>query len=244
LSIGEFSTPAFIVSGLENPIRMRRLSYSLIALVTLISAPQLVCQIAVSEPIRWVSDIERFEAADLRHFPVAGSIVFAGSSSIAGWSTLNKDFGYLPVLNRGIGGSTLHDNVQSVDRIILPYKPPLIVLYSGENDLAEGRTPQQVLQDFQTFVSIVHAKLPATRIVFVSIKPSIARWSMTDSIRATNRLIQDYVGTDKKLHYIDVFTPMLDASGQVRRELFVADGLHMNARGYSIWRRLIQPTLR
>lgn len=223
---------------------MRRTSYSLIAIIALVCAPKVVCQTAVSEPVRWVSDIERFEAADRSHFPVAGSIVFAGSSSIAMWQTLNKDFGYVPVLNRGIGGSTLYDNVQSVDRIILPYKPPLIVLYSGENDLAEGRTPEQVLQDFQTFVSIVHAKLPATRLVFVSIKPSIARWSMTDSIRATNRLIQDYVGTDKKLQYVDVFTPMLDASGQVRRELFVADGLHMNARGYSIWRRLIQPTLR
>lgn len=223
---------------------MRRTSYSLIAVIALFFVRQVVCQTAVSEPLRWVSDIERFEAADRSHFPVAGSIVFAGSSSIAMWQTLNKDFGYVPVLNRGIGGSTLYDNVQSVDRIILPYKPPLIVLYSGENDLAEGRTPEQVLQDFQTFVSIVHAKLPATRLVFVSIKPSIARWSMTDSIRATNRLIQDYVGTDKKLQYIDVFTPMLDASGQVRRELFVADGLHMNARGYSIWRRLIQPTLR
>jgi lysophospholipase L1-like esterase len=223
---------------------MRRLSYSLIALVTLISAPPLVCQTAVGEPLRAAADIERFEAADRRHFPAPGSIVFAGSSSIAKWSTLNEDFGSLPVFNRGINGYTLHDNVQSVDRIILPYKPPLIVLYSGENDLAEGRTPEQVLQDFQTFVSIVHAKLPATRIVFVSIKPSIARWNMTDSIRATNRLIQDYVVTDKKLQYVDVFTPMLDASGQVRRELFVADGLHMNARGYSIWRGLIRPVLR
>jgi lysophospholipase L1-like esterase len=223
---------------------MRRLSYSLIALVALASAPQLVCQTAVSEPVRGASDIERFEAADRAHFPAPGTIVFAGSSSIARWETLDKDFAGIPVLNRGIGGYTLHENVQSLDRIILPYKPPLIVLYSGENDLTEGRTPGQVFQDFQTFVSIVHAKLPATRLVFVSIKPSIARWSMTDSIRATNRLIQDYVGTDKKLQYIDVFTPMLDASGQVRRELFVADGLHMNARGYSIWRRLIQPTLR
>ena len=78
----------------------------------------------------------------------------------------------------------------------------------------------------------------------MSIKPSIARWSLTDSIRATNRLIHDYVAGDKKLQYVDVFTPMLDASGQVRRELFVADGLHMNARGYSIWRGLIQPVLR
>ena len=223
---------------------MRRTSGSLIALIALVCAPQVICQTAVSEPLRWVSDIERFEAADRSHFPVARSIVFAGSSSIAMWQTLDKDFGYVPVLNRGIASSTLHDIVQSADRIVLPYKPPLVVLYSGENDLAEGRTPAQVLQEFQAFISIVHAKLPATRVVFVSIKPSIARWSLAVSIRETNRLIKDYTGKDKRLAYVDVFTPMLDASGRPRRELFLPDGLHMNARGYAIWRRLIEPMLR
>jgi lysophospholipase L1-like esterase len=228
----------------ESKIRMRRSSYPLIAVVALFSAPQLVCQTAVSEPPRGQAEIDRFEAADRAHFPARGSIVFAGSSSIARWETLDKDFASIRVLNRGIGGYTLHENVQSFDRIILPYKPPIIVLYSGENDLTEGRTPNDVFQDFRTFVSLVHAKLPATRVVYVSIKPSIARWALTDSIRAANRLIRDYVGKDKTLQYIDVFTPMLDASGQVRRELFVEDGLHMNASGYAIWRKLILPTLR
>jgi lysophospholipase L1-like esterase len=222
---------------------MRKTFYSLIAFSALICAPQVVCQTAVSEPVPVLSDIARFEAADRAHFPAPGSIVFAGSSSIAGWETLEKDFAGLPVLNRGIGGYTLHENVESLDRVILPYRPPVIVLYSGENDLTEGRTPAQVFQDFRTFVSIVHARLPATRIVFVSIKPSIARWGLADSIRETNRLIQDYTGKDKRLAYIDVFTPMLDASGKPRGELFLADGLHMNARGYSLWRRLIQPIL-
>jgi len=223
---------------------MLRLPYRLIALAALVAAPQLVCQTAVSEPPRGQAEIDRFEAADRAHYPAPGTIVFAGSSSIARWESLDKDFTGIPVLNRGIGGYTLHENVQSFDRIVLPYKPPIIVLYSGENDLTEGRTPEDVFQDFQNFVALVHTKLPATRIVYVSIKPSIARWALTDSIRAANRLIQDYVGKDKTLQYIDVFTPMLDASGQLRRELYVEDGLHMNASGYAIWRKLILPTLR
>jgi lysophospholipase L1-like esterase len=223
---------------------MLRLSSRLIALAALVTAPQLVCQTAVSEPPRGQAEIDRFEAADRAHYPAPGTIVFAGSSSIARWESLDKDFAGIPVLNRGIGGYTLHENVQSFDRIILPYKPPIIVLYSGENDLTEGRTPDDVFQDFQNFVALVHTKLPATRVVYVSIKPSIARWALTDSIRAANRLIQDYVGKDKTLQYIDVFTPMLDASGQFRRELYVEDGLHMNASGYAIWSRLIKPALR
>jgi len=223
---------------------MLRLPHRLIALAALVAAPQLVCQTAVSEPPRGQAEIDRFEAADRAHYPAPGTIVFAGSSSIARWESLDKDFAGIPVLNRGIGGYTLHENVQSFDRIILPYKPPIIVLYSGENDLTEGRTPDDVFQDFQNFVALVHTKLPATRIVYVSIKPSIARWALTDSIRAANRLIRDYVGKDKTLQYIDVFTPMLDASGQLRRELYVEDGLHMNATGYAIWSRLIKPALR
>jgi lysophospholipase L1-like esterase len=223
---------------------MRRSSYSLVALVALLAAPQLVCQTAVSEPVRGSAEIARFDSADRAHFPARGTIVFAGSSSIARWETLDKDFAGIPVLNRGIGGYTLHESVQSFDRLVLPYKPPLIVLYSGENDLAEGRTPNDVFQDFQAFVTLVHAKLPATRVVYVSIKPSILRWALTDSIRAANRRIRDYVRKDKKLQYVDVFTPMIDGSGQVRHELFGEDGLHMNASGYAIWRRLIRPTLR
>jgi len=223
---------------------MRVLPGSLIAVIALVYAPQVVCQTAVSEPLRWVSDIEQFEATDRVHPPVPGSIVFAGSSSIAMWETLDKDFGYFPVLNRGISGSMLADNVQSVYRIVLPYKPPVVVIYAGENDLVEGETPERVLHDYQTFTSIVHRKLPATRVVFVSIKPSIARDSLMGKIRETNRLISNFTRTDKRLGYVDVFTPMLDPSGRPRRELFLDDGLHMNARGYAIWRDRIMPVLR
>jgi lysophospholipase L1-like esterase len=222
---------------------MRLLSGSLIATFFLVGAPQVVCQTAVSEPLRWVSDIEQFEQADRVHPPVPGSIVFVGSSSIAIWA-LEKDFGYIPVLNRGISGSMLADNVQSVYRIVLPYKPPLVVIYAGENDLVEGETPDRVLHDYQTFTSIVHRKLPTTRIVFVSIKPSIAREALKGKFRETNRLISNFTRTDKRLGYVDVFTPMLDASGRPRPELFLDDGLHMNARGYAIWRERIRPVLR
>jgi lysophospholipase L1-like esterase len=223
---------------------MRVLSGSLIAAFALVGAPQVVCQTAVSEPLRWGSDIQQFEAADRVHPPVAGSIVFAGSSSIAMWGTLEKDFCRFPVLNRGISGSMLADNVHSVYRIVLPYKPPVVVIYAGENDLVGGKTPERVLHDYQTFTSIVHRKLPTTRIVFVSIKPSLARDSLIGKIRETNRLISNFTRTDKRLRYVDVFTPMLDPSGRPRRELFLGDGLHMNARGYAIWRERIRPVLR
>jgi lysophospholipase L1-like esterase len=223
---------------------MRRPLPSLIALSMLVCAPQVYGQTAVSQPLRWAPDIARFEAADRKLPPMAGSVVFVGSSSIAMWENLQLDFPMVPVLNRGIGGSLLADNVQSAERIVIPYKPHLVILYSGENDLVEGQSPSSILHEFQTFTSIVHKKLPTTRVVFISIKPSIARWTLKDKIRETNRLIKEYVHTDKRLAYVDVFTPMLDTSGHPRHDLFLEDGLHMNANGYAIWRELLEPIVR
>ena len=231
---------------------MRGLSRPLFAALFLACAPavapsaatQVVPQTAVSGATQWEPDILRFEAADRVNSPRPGGVVFVGSSSIRMWETLEADFPGLPVLNRGFGGSELSDAVRFADRIVTPYKPRVVVLYAGDNDLAAGETPAQVSEDFQSFVAIVRRKLPATRIAFVAIKPSPARLNIMDKARETNQLIRDYARGDDKLTYVDVFTPMLDASGKPRQELFLEDGLHMNANGYAIWRDLIAPILR
>jgi lysophospholipase L1-like esterase len=207
-------------------------------------ATQVVSQPAVSSASQWEPDILRFEAADRVNPPRPGAAVFVGSSSIRMWETLEADLPGLPVLNRGFGGSELSDAVRFADRIVTPYKPRVVVLYAGDNDLAAGKTPAQVFNDFQSFVGIVRRKLPETRIAFVAIKPSLSRLNIMDKARETNQLIHDYARGDGKLTYVDVFTPMLDASGKPRQELFLEDGLHMNASGYAIWRDLIAPILR
>jgi len=199
---------------------------------------------AISAPSQWEPDIAQFEAQDRATPPRLGSIVFVGSSSIRMWTTLDRDFPGVPVLNRGFGGSEAGDVAQFAERIVVPYKPPVVVFYAGDNDLAAGKTPAQVLAAFQSFVGTMHRDLPRTRVVFVAIKPSIARWNIVDKMRAANQLVRDYVSTDDRLAYVDVFTPMLDASGQPRRELYLEDGLHMTPAGYAIWRDLIAPAIR
>ena len=223
---------------------MRAFTRPLIALLLLACGSQPLRQAAVSPPSQWESDIVSFEIADRTNPPPAGGIVFVGSSSIRMWQTLQSDFPGLPVLNRGFGGSGLSDVVRFANRIVVPYKPRIVVLYAGDNDLNAGKTPERVFSDFMQFVAIAHRELPSTRVAFVAIKPSIARANIIDKTRATNQLIRDYVDTDTRFVYVDVFTPMLDASGQPRRELFLEDGLHMNAKGYAIWRDLIAPVLR
>jgi lysophospholipase L1-like esterase len=229
---------------------MRTPLRSFIVLWLLGCSPQVVGQSAVSSsptvsvPSQWDADIARFEAQDRANPPRPGSIVFVGSSSIRMWASLDRDFPDVPVLNRGFGGSEAGDVAQLAERLVVPYKPPVVVFYAGDNDLAAGKTPTQVLNAFQSFVATMHRDLPATRVVFVSIKPSIARWSIVDNMRQANRLVREYVRTDPRLVYVDVFTPMLDASGQPRRELYLEDGLHMTTAGYAIWRERIAPVIR
>jgi lysophospholipase L1-like esterase len=229
---------------------MRSRSHFSLLLCLLACAPQVVVRNpvtvvpAVSAPSQWEPEIAQFEAQDRATPSRPGSIVFVGSSSIRMWTTLDRDFPGVPVMNRGFGGSEAGEVAQFAERIVVPYKPPVVVFYAGDNDLAAGKTPAQVLAAFQSFVATIHRDLPRTRVVFVSIKPSLARWAIVDKMRAANQLVRDYVSTDSKLAYVDVFTPMLDASGQPRRELYLKDGLHMTPVGYAIWRDLIGPVIR
>jgi lysophospholipase L1-like esterase len=190
---------------------------------------------------RFEDEIANFEAADRVSPPPRGSVLFVGSSSIRVWPNLKTDFPNVAVLQRGFGGSTLDEVDHYAPRIVLPYCPRLIVLYAGDNDLAEGRTPEQILADFKTFVGLVRSPMPKTRIIFVSIKPSTARVALLGKMRVANTLVRNYIATDPSLTYVDVFTPMLGPTGLPRGELFQSDGLHMNAQGYAIWRGLLQP---
>lgn len=189
-------------------------------------------------------EIRAFEAADGRKAPPRGAVLFVGSSSIRMWKTLEKDLPDLTVINRGFGGSTIRDSIRYADRIVIPYEPKRIVLYAGDNDIAQGKTAEQVLSDFKKFVTTVRSKLPGVPIDFIAIKPSIKRWGMVEQMREANRLIREYAASGKNLGYIDIFTPMLGDDGMPRKDLFVEDGLHLNGKGYELWTKVVGEALR
>jgi lysophospholipase L1-like esterase len=196
-----------------------------------------------TNPAQWEKDIQAFEAADKASPPPPGGILFIGSSSIRLWKTLGQDFPNQPVLNRGFGGSRVPDSTWFAPRIVLPYRPRLIVMYAGGNDINDGRSAEQVASDFTQFVETVRKSLPATRIAYISIAGNPARWAQVDRVRQANKLIESYTTRTPNLAFIDIFPHMLDASGQPRPELFVEDRLHMNAAGYAIWTRIVAPFL-
>ncbi len=196
-----------------------------------------------SKSSQWESAIRDFEAQDKTNPPPKGSIVFVGSSSIRMWKTLPEDFRELPVVNRGFGGSQMIDSIQFADRIVLPYQPRQVVVYAGDNDLAAGKKPEEVAQDYQAFVQKIRAILPETIITYISVKPSPSRWRLRDSVREVNRRIAHLTEGDRRLQFVDVFTPMLGPNGEPRPELFLKDQLHMNRQGYELWTAALRPYL-
>jgi len=193
---------------------------------------------------RFAREIDQFDEADRTTPPAPGGIVFVGSSTIRMWTTLAEDFAGLPVLNRGFGGSTFPEALHYLQRTVVRYHPRTVVVYEGDNDLASGRTPQQIADDYRAFVRGVRDSLPNARIVFLAIKPSPSRWKLESQRREANRLVSAIVSTDPNQTFVDVGTPMLDAAGRPRPELFRDDSLHMTPAGYVIWRSTVAPILK
>lgn len=190
----------------------------------------------------WEEDMQRFAAEDAVAPPPREAVLFTGSSSIRLWTTLAADFPEVAVINRGFGGSEIRDSTWYAGRTVVPYAPRQVLLYAGDNDLFSGRTPMQLRDDFRAFVQRVRRDLPRVRIAYISNKPSPSRAALLESQREANALIAADARR-LKVDFIDVFTPMLDAQGRPREDLFVEDRLHMNAAGYALWRQVIAPYL-
>jgi lysophospholipase L1-like esterase len=209
-------------------------------LLTLILAAFVSVQEA--KPDRWEADIQAFEKKDRENPPPQGEIVFAGSSTMRMWKTADS-FPDLKVINRGFGGSQMADSVKYADRIILPYKPRIVVVYAGTNDLAAGKTPEKILEDWEALVKKIHDALPKTRILFIATKPTIKRWAIIDKQRKLNGLVAEQVKGDKRLGFIETGAAFLGDDGKPRADLLLKDGLHLNPEGYKILSALVRPYL-
>jgi lysophospholipase L1-like esterase len=192
---------------------------------------------------RWEKDIVAFERMDATNPPPKRAIVFTGSSTIRLWSTLPSDFPNCKIINRGFGGCEIEDVTHFADRIIFPYEPRMVFLRAGGNDLWGGKSPERVFEDFKDFVQAVHAKLPKTDIVFISLSPSIARWKQADKEKEVNRMVHNYIRMHEHLKYIETYEVPLDRNGQPRPELFRNDKLHFNSEGYKLLAEKVRPYL-
>jgi lysophospholipase L1-like esterase len=197
-----------------------------------------------NDPARWEAAIRKFEDADKLTPPPQSGIVFIGASSIVRWN-LPESFPELGAraINRGFGGSLVADSTRYADRIVVPYKPQNVVFYAGDNDIEANRTPEQIAGDFAAFEKKVHAALPSTEIIFISIKPSIRRWAWIEQIKAANALVKQYCAAHPHLAFVDIVPQMIGPDGKPRKELLLDDGLHMTPAGYKVWNDALRPHL-
>jgi len=187
--------------------------------------------------------VVEYEAADRVTPPPRDAILFAGDSQFYRWKTIHEDLPGYTLINRGIDSFQFRDLIDYVDRLVIPYAPRLIVLHVGGNDVHNGRTPAQVLEDFGTFVRLVRAKLPAVPIVYSSITPGPGRWDEAPERRETNRVLREYIATQPGLKFVDLWDVMLTPEGKPRDDLWVEDRVHPNHAGYLVRVRLTRPFL-
>ena len=218
--------------------------------IALFLAPQPACAQAQSSAqaapaphdfARWEKEITAFEDSDKSNPPPKNGIVFTGSSTIRMWKTLGQDFPGQKTINRGFGGSEIVDATHFADRIIFPYQPKMVFLRAGGNDIHAGKTPAQILQDFQEFVAKVHQKLPTAQIIYISISPAPSRWPETDKYREANRLIREAALSMPFVGYCETFDMVLGPDGIARHELYINDMLHFNSEGYKLLAEHVRP---
>lgn len=215
----------------------------LLSLLSAIAAVQTGGPGADPDPNRFAKEIEAFAQWDSKNAFPAAPVLFVGSSSIRMWRTA-EGFPGLPVTNRGFGGSHISDVLHFLDRIVLPYKPKIIVFYAGDNDIAGKKSPQRVRDDYRKFVTLVGAELPEARFLFVTIKPSGRRWELWPEMNEANDLIRTFCEKDDRLFFADLGTPLLDSEGKPDDGFFLADRLHLNAKGYAAWNKALAPILK
>ena len=192
---------------------------------------------------RWEPVIQQFEAADEENPPPENAILFAGSSSIVFWRSLSDDMAPLAVLNRGFGGSQMFELNMFRDRIVTPYKPRAVLVYEGDNDVAAGKQPDEIVAEYRDFVDHLAKRLPDTDVYFIAVKPSILRAHLWSTMVEVNNALRELADEHGHVRFLDTSTPMLSEDGTVNADLLVDDGLHMNAEGYAIWTGVVRPIL-
>lgn len=189
--------------------------------------------------LRWMKEFMAFDDEEMGK----NHTVFTGSSSIRLWPDLKKNFKNKNILNRGFGGSEIQDLLNHTDRLIFRYAPKRVVIYSGDNDIWSGKAPDRVAEDFKKLFNKIRTRLPETEIYFISIKPSPSRQKKFEEINHTNDQVREFLERQENSYFVDVYSQMLDEQGNPREDLYVEDMLHLNAKGYDLWNKILKQYL-
>jgi lysophospholipase L1-like esterase len=193
---------------------------------------------SAQDPTRFQKEIDAIKINDTA-YKNKSVILFTGSSTIRMWKSLHIDFENKPVVNHGFGGSEMSDLLYYADDLILSYQPSQIFIYEGDNDISAGKTTQQIIAAADSLLKKIRMKMPQVPVYFISAKPSKARWHLQKKYIDFNSSLKSFVSKKKNVYFLDLWKPMIDGNGVVFQDIFIEDGLHMNAKGYAIWKKEI-----
>lgn len=200
----------------------------------------LSISLSAQDPTRFQSEIDNLLTADssVKHKKI---ILFTGSSSIRMWKSLATDFPNHNTLNRGFGGSEMTDLLYYAEQLIIKHHPKEIFIYEGDNDINSGKSPDEILKTADQLLTLIRTKLPKNiKIFFISPKPSLARWHLKETYLTYNQQLKSWTKQHKKVFFVDVWSPLLNSNGEVLKDIFIQDGLHLNEKGYKIWAKAIE----
>lgn len=197
----------------------------------------------IPEGNKWEKELRAFEAIDATNRPPKHPIIFTGSSSIRLWKELPADFPNYPVVNRGFGGSELSDVNQFFERLVLQYRPKQVVVFAGVNDISNGKSVDRVVADLKTLRDRLHAELPKTKFVYLALALNPARWDQREKVRAVNRAAAELLATDPRDTFLDTTSVMLGPDGNPKPDIYRDDNLHMNRKGYELWKPIVESVL-
>ena len=190
--------------------------------------------------MNWYEDDVRLAEKEKQQPGYKAQMIFYGSSSIRLWETLYEDFAIYKPLRLGFGGSTLEACVYFFERLLKEEQPQQLVIYAGDNDLGDGKQPQQVLEYFMGLYQLITKDFPDAQTFYISVKPSIARWTINDRIKNYNEKVQDAISNKLKgIEYVDVYTNMLGNDGKPVNNFYLDDGLHLSEEGYAVWKQVL-----
>jgi lysophospholipase L1-like esterase len=195
------------------------------------------------DPTRFEDSVVEYEQYDQQHPFPAGAVLFVGSSSVRMWKSLDEDLPTITAVNRGFGGSQFSDLLFYLDRLVTCYKPSKIFIYEGDNDIASGKKPEKILDDAKQVRQKIASALPGVPVYFIAAKPSVARWKLRKKYQQLNSLLAIYANKTADTGFVNVWEPALNEEGTVRTDIFLEDNLHMNEKGYAIWKAAIEPFL-
>lgn len=198
----------------------------------------------MQEELKWKEEVDRLKLIEHKEKSDAkGLIVLTGSSSARLWKNAQATFPKFDLINNGFGGSQMFELLYFLDDLVIQYKPDIVLIYEGDNDISAGKTTSEIMASTMQVVHKLKEELAEVQIYLISPKPSLSRWELAMKYIDLNKNLESFCNETEKVSFIDVWTPMLNEKGSPIEDIFVEDGLHMNEKGYEIWKNTIGPVI-